>query len=159
MKYAIENTQIQTNQFISSITISRKLSSKEESDLDIEKNCPKCSEWRAAWNPLRRCLVPRHPGRLENCPHYIFKKGNPADFGNFRTISLLSTLYKLFSGVMASWLCTIARNNGWLYKEKIDFCTRCSQNTGALHAPWNCHRRGQVPKSQPPSAGWTWQMP
>ena len=39
MKYAIVITKIQTNQFISSITISTILSNKEESPIDTEKNC------------------------------------------------------------------------------------------------------------------------
>ena len=51
----------------------------------------------------------------------IFKKGDPADFGNFRPISLLSTLYKLFSGVIASRLCTVASNNEWLSAEQKGF--------------------------------------
>ena len=39
MKYAIVITKIQTNQFISSITISTIPSNKEESPIDTEKNC------------------------------------------------------------------------------------------------------------------------
>jgi hypothetical protein len=48
----------------------------------------------------------------------IYKKGDPADFGNFRPIFLLSTLYKLFSGVIASRLCTVTSINGWLSAEQ-----------------------------------------
>lgn len=51
----------------------------------------------------------------------IYKKGDPADFGNFRPISLLSTVYKLFSGVIASRLCTVTSNNGWLSAEQKSF--------------------------------------
>ncbi len=39
MKYAIVITKIQTNQFISSITISTIPTNKEESPIDTEKNC------------------------------------------------------------------------------------------------------------------------
>jgi hypothetical protein len=51
----------------------------------------------------------------------IFKKGDPTDFSNFRPISLLSTLYKVFSGTIASRLCTVASNNEWLSAEQKGF--------------------------------------
>lgn len=51
----------------------------------------------------------------------IYKKGDPAKMGNYQPISLLSTLYKVFSGTVASRLCAVARNNAWLSVEQKGF--------------------------------------
>lgn len=51
----------------------------------------------------------------------IYKKGDSANFGNYLPISLLSTLHKVFSGTVATRLCTVARNNEWLSAEQKGF--------------------------------------
>jgi hypothetical protein len=51
----------------------------------------------------------------------VYKKGATDDYGNFRPISLLSTLYKLFSSSIASRLTTVAANNSWLSLEQKGF--------------------------------------
>jgi len=51
----------------------------------------------------------------------IYKKGDPSDYSNFRPISLLSTLYKLFSGVLSTRLCAVAADLGWLSPEQKGF--------------------------------------
>ena len=51
----------------------------------------------------------------------IHKKGDTDDPSNFRPISLLSTLYKLYSGILASRLTRIATSHGWLSAEQKGF--------------------------------------
>ena len=51
----------------------------------------------------------------------IHKKGETNDPSNFRPISLLSTLYKLYSGILASRLTRIATSHGWLSAEQKGF--------------------------------------
>ena len=51
----------------------------------------------------------------------IYKKGDTSDYANFRPISLLSTLYKLFSGVLSQRLCAVAADLGWLSPEQKGF--------------------------------------
>ena len=51
----------------------------------------------------------------------IYKKGPTDDFGNFRPISLLSTTYKIFSGVLNDRLCDTAINCQWLSHEQKGF--------------------------------------
>ncbi|RUS69482.1 hypothetical protein EGW08_022750 [Elysia chlorotica] len=51
----------------------------------------------------------------------IHKKGSTDDPSNFRPISLLSSLYKLYSGVLAQRLTRIATTHGWLSAEQKGF--------------------------------------
>ena len=51
----------------------------------------------------------------------IYKKGETNDPSNFRPISLLSTIYKLYSGILASRLTRIATSHGWLSAEQKGF--------------------------------------
>ena len=51
----------------------------------------------------------------------IHKKGDTDDPSNFRPISLLSTLYKLYSGILASRLTKTATSHGWLSAEQKGF--------------------------------------
>ncbi|XP_046651115.1 uncharacterized protein LOC124342196 [Daphnia pulicaria] len=51
----------------------------------------------------------------------VYKKGPTDDYGNFRPISLLSTIYKLFSSSIASRLTAVASDNDWLSFEQKGF--------------------------------------
>ena len=51
----------------------------------------------------------------------IHKKGDTADYSNFRPISLLPTMYKIFSGVLASRLTSTASDLGWLSCQQKGF--------------------------------------
>lgn len=51
----------------------------------------------------------------------IYKKGDTGDFSNFRPISLISTLYRLFSGVLSQRLNVVASSLGWLSPEQKGF--------------------------------------
>ncbi|KAI9550364.1 hypothetical protein GHT06_002328 [Daphnia sinensis] len=48
----------------------------------------------------------------------IFKKGDSSDYSNFRPISLLPTIYKLFSGVISQRITEVASDLGWLSPEQ-----------------------------------------
>ena len=51
----------------------------------------------------------------------IYKKGDTGDYANFRPISLLPTMYKVFSGVMAARLTHLAADLGWLSPNQKGF--------------------------------------
>jgi hypothetical protein len=51
----------------------------------------------------------------------IFKRGDTSDYSNFRPISLLPTIYKLFSGVISQRLTEVASDLGWLSPEQKGF--------------------------------------
>ena len=51
----------------------------------------------------------------------IYKKGDPSDYGNFTPISLLPTIYKLFSGIINSRLLDVASLMGWISPEQKGF--------------------------------------
>ena len=51
----------------------------------------------------------------------IFKKGDTDDLSNFRPISLLSTIYKVFSGILCQRLTLVAADLGWLSPEQKGF--------------------------------------
>ena len=51
----------------------------------------------------------------------IYKKGDTSDFSNFRPISLLSTLYKIYSGIISQRLTSVAVELGWLSPEQKGF--------------------------------------
>jgi len=51
----------------------------------------------------------------------IFKKGDPSDYGNFRPISLLPTMYKIFSGIISSRIMATATRLGWISPEQKGF--------------------------------------
>ena len=51
----------------------------------------------------------------------IYKKGDAGDYGNFRPISLLPTMYKIFSGVLASRIMNVAISHGWMSAEQKGF--------------------------------------
>ncbi|GFO31258.1 reverse transcriptase [Plakobranchus ocellatus] len=63
----------------------------------------------------------------------IHKKGDTDDPGNFRPISLSSTLYKLYSGILAQRITNIATTHHWLSAEQKGFLPgdRKRHNTGA----------------------------
>jgi hypothetical protein len=48
----------------------------------------------------------------------IFKKGDPSDNGNFRPISLLPTMYKIFSGILSSRIMATTTRLGWISPEQ-----------------------------------------
>ena len=50
-----------------------------------------------------------------------YKKGDTGDFSNFRPISLLPTIYKVFSGILSQRLTVIASELGWLSPEQKGF--------------------------------------
>ena len=67
----------------------------------------------------------------------IFKKGDPTDFSNFRPISLLPTIYKIFSGVISSRIMAIATRLGWMSPEQKGFLPGVrgiQEHTHILHA-------------------------
>ena len=70
-----------------------------------------CTTWRIgipeAWRMSR--TVP------------IFKKGDTSDYSNFRPISLLPTMYKIFSGILSQRLCSVAADLEWLSPEQKGF--------------------------------------
>ena len=49
------------------------------------------------------------------------KKGDTSDYSNFRPISLLPTIYKIFSSILSQRLTTIASELGWLSPEQKGF--------------------------------------
>ena len=51
----------------------------------------------------------------------IHKKGETTDYSNFRPISLISTLYRLFTGVLSQRLNMVASSLGWLSPEQKGF--------------------------------------
>ena len=51
----------------------------------------------------------------------IFKKGDTSDYGNFRPISLLPTMYKIFSGIISSRIMAISTRLGWISPEQKGF--------------------------------------
>ena len=51
----------------------------------------------------------------------IHKKGDTADINNFRPISLLSTLYKIFSGIISQRLAAVAVDLHWISPEQKGF--------------------------------------
>lgn len=51
----------------------------------------------------------------------IYKKGETSDYSNFRPISLLSTLYKLLSGVLSHRMTEVSSSLGWLSPEQKGF--------------------------------------
>ena len=51
----------------------------------------------------------------------IFKKGDTGDYSNFRPISLLPTMYKIFSGILSQRLCSVAADLEWLSSEQKGF--------------------------------------
>ena len=51
----------------------------------------------------------------------IYKKGDTAELSNFRPISLLSTMYKLLSGIISHRLSTVAVDLGWISPEQKGF--------------------------------------
>ena len=51
----------------------------------------------------------------------IYKKGDTSDFSNFRPISLLPTMYKIFSGILSQRINRVAVDLGWLSPEQKGF--------------------------------------
>jgi hypothetical protein len=51
----------------------------------------------------------------------IYKRGDTSDLSNFRPISLLSTLYKIYSGILSQRLSKVAVELGWLSPEQKGF--------------------------------------
>ena len=51
----------------------------------------------------------------------IHKKGDTSDISNFRPISLLTTLYKIFSGIISSRITDVAVKYNWISKEQKGF--------------------------------------
>ncbi|KZS06407.1 Uncharacterized protein APZ42_030150 [Daphnia magna] len=51
----------------------------------------------------------------------IYKKGDSSDYGNFRPISLLPTMNKIFSGIWSSRIMSTATKLGWISSEQKGF--------------------------------------
>ena len=51
----------------------------------------------------------------------IYKKGDTSVYSNFRPISLLPTMYKIFSGILSQRLTQVAVDKGWLFPEQKGF--------------------------------------
>ena len=86
---------------------------------DISRLDPECYLLEVLYSAVWRLGVPSCWKSARTIP--IHKKGPTEDYGNFRPISLLSTLYKLFSSSIASRLTMVASNNEWLSPEQKGF--------------------------------------
>ncbi len=86
---------------------------------DISRLDPECRLLEVLYAAVWRLGVPKCWKLARTIP--IFKKGSTEDYSNFRPISLLSTLYKLFSGCIASRITTVASGNEWLSPEQKGF--------------------------------------
>jgi hypothetical protein len=86
---------------------------------DITRLDPDCHLLELIYQAVWRFGVPSCWKTARTIP--IHKKGATDDYGNFRPISLLSTLYKLFSSTIASRLTQVASNHGWLSPEQKGF--------------------------------------
>lgn len=51
----------------------------------------------------------------------IYKKGDASEYGNFRPISLLPTMYKIFSGILSSRIMATSMKLGWISPEQKGF--------------------------------------
>ena len=51
----------------------------------------------------------------------IYKNGSSDDYANFRPISLISTVYKVYSGILSRRICKIAVDMSWLSVEQKGF--------------------------------------
>ena len=87
----------------------------------IKKADPTCLVVEALFNKLLELdYVPC--SWLHSKTIFIHKKGkSPEHLSNFRPISLLSCLYKLFSGILGNRLCSTAYKYGWISKEQKGF--------------------------------------
>jgi len=66
----------------------------------------------------------------------IHKKGDTADYANFRPISMLPTIYKILSGIIASKIATVAVDLGWTSPEQKGFLPGVrgiQEHTALLH--------------------------
>ena len=86
---------------------------------NISRLDPECYLLEVLYSAVWRLGVPSCWKSARTIP--IHKKGPTEDYGNFRPISLLSTLYKLFSSSIASRLTMVASNNEWLSPEQKGF--------------------------------------
>ena len=87
--------------------------------LHIKKLDPNCSLLEVIYELVWKLGIPRQWKTAKTI--LIHKKGNTDEMSNFRPISLLSTIYKLFSGVLTSKLTQVAQNNKWLSAEQKGF--------------------------------------
>ena len=73
---------------------------------------PQCRLLEVIYEKVWQIGIPDAWRRSRTVP--IFKKGDPSDFSNFRPISLLSTLYKIFSGIISQRITSTAVELDWL---------------------------------------------
>ena len=73
---------------------------------------PQCRLLEIIYQKVWQIGIPDAWRRSRTVP--IFKKGDPSDFSNFRPISLLSTLYKIYSGILSQRITAVAVELGWL---------------------------------------------
>ena len=73
---------------------------------------PQCRLLEVIYERVWQIGIPDAWRRSRTVP--IFKKGDPSDFSNFRPISLLSTLYKIYSGIISQRITSVAVELGWL---------------------------------------------
>jgi Reverse transcriptase (RNA-dependent DNA polymerase) len=71
--------------------------------------------YRSVW----RIGIPEAWKKSKTVP--IYKKGDTTDYSNFRPISLLPTMYKIFSGILCERLTELASSLGWLSPEQKGF--------------------------------------
>jgi hypothetical protein len=67
---------------------------------------PQCRLLEIIYQKVWQIGIPDAWRRSRTVP--IFKKGDPSDFSNFRPISLLSTLYKISSGILSQRITAVA---------------------------------------------------
>lgn len=85
----------------------------------IKRLDPSCSLLESLYSSVWKLGIPKQ--WKESKTVFIYKKGDTKDISNFRPISLLSTLYKIFSGVLCSRLVATAVRNHWLSPEQKGF--------------------------------------
>lgn len=80
---------------------------------------PECILLETVCGVVWRLGIPRAWKKSRTVP--VYKKGDTSDYSNFRPISLLPTIYKLFSGVISQRLTLVASDLGWLSPEQKGF--------------------------------------
>ena len=80
---------------------------------------PKCQLLEIIFHMVWKLGIPDSWRSARTVP--IYKKGDTSDFSNFRPISLLPTMYKIFSGIVSQRLNRVAVDLGWLSPEQKGF--------------------------------------
>lgn len=123
----------------------------------IKKLDPQCALLEVLFEAVWKLGIPNQWKSAKTI--LIHKKGDTADISNFRPISLLSTIYKLFSSVSSTRLTLVAQNTEWLSVEQKGFLPGVrgiQEHTQLLQTIIDNAKRN---KTTFPSPGWTLPMP